>query len=383
MDLWPPFEYNRQGVAAGIPPKTLSDALKQARRVQREGLPPILTLNHLAHHTGAPYAYLREVVERKKNPYRTFLIHKRGGGLRQICVADPILLSVHRWLACHVLNKRNPHSSSYAYAPQSSVVHCAKMHAGAAWLIKVDVHKFFESISEIQVYRVFRACGYEPLISYELSRLCTRVYQLSPTRYYSEVWSRFTLGEYEAIPSYRYPNKIGHLPQGAATSPMLSNLAMFTIDETLAELADRVGLVYTRYSDDLIFSGGSSCSREKARKFVHDVYAILLRHGLFPKRKKTKIVPPGARKIVLGLLVNGPQPRLTREFRNRISVHLHYLQKFGPVEHAQRRGFRSVLSLQRHIDGLLAFARQVDDPRVTEWCAQAKKINWDLAIEPD
>ena len=320
----------------------------------------------------------REIIERQRDPYRTFLIHQKSGGRRQICVADPILHSVQRWLAYHVLRKRVPHSSSHAYAPKSSILRCAGVHAGASWLIKVDVERFFESISEIQVYRVFRSCGYEPLISYELARICTRLYGDTSKRYYRESWSRSNLEEYSTIPAYSYPNKIGHLPQGAATSPMLSNLAVYDLDEELAALAAEAGVVYTRYSDDLMFSAGETFTREQARLLVLRVYKRLLRKGLRPKRKKTMIAPPGARKVVLGLLVDGPRPRLSREFRSRVSVHLHFLQKFGPAEHAQRRGFRSVLSLRRHIEGLLAFAQQVRDPLVPSWLEEHEKVDWDL-----
>ncbi|MGX6608609.1 hypothetical protein ACWKSP_41845 [Micromonosporaceae bacterium Da 78-11] len=76
--------------------------------------------------------------------------------------------------------------------------------------------------------------------------------------------------------------------------------------------------------------------------------------------KKTRLTPPGARRIVLGLLVDGDRVRLPKKTRTRITTHIHAAEKFGLREHQIARGFTSALGLARHIDGLLAFASDID-----------------------
>ena len=104
------------------------------------------------------------------------------------------------------------------------------------------------------------------------------------------------------------------------------------------------------------------------------------RIGLAPNISKTQIVPPGARKVVLGLVVNDSKPRLVKEFRDRLRQHLYYLERadVGPVEHAERRGFASIQGMRNHVTGLLAFARQIDLAFAEECEAKLTRIRWPL-----
>ena len=158
---------------------------------------------------------------------------------------------------------------------------------------------------------------------------------------------------------------------------MLSNLAMLEIDQQIADTAAAVGLRYTRYSDDLTFSThNANFNRAKAAHFIGKITRILVPRGLYPQRKKTLIVPPGARKIVLGLNVDGAQPRLSREFRNVLRQHVYYLEKFGPVEHAKAREFDTVFGLHNHVRGLIDFANMIDKKYASTMLARFNAIDW-------
>jgi hypothetical protein len=221
------------------------------------------------------------------------------------------------------------------------------------------------------VYRIFHDLGYQPLIAFELARLCTRIrHNGNPVKI-----DRQKPGEH-GLP-YLDIN-IGHLPQGAATSPLLANLVAKPLDTDLLAFASQNGLVYTRYADDLTFSSNSDFSRATALELVHEIYNVIKTHGLWPNRAKTKIVPPGARKVVLGLLVDGAAPRLTKKFKARVRTHIHFLQRedVGPSQHARNRGFDSVLGLQRHVYGLVAFGAGVEPGWARRTWTELDNVPW-------
>lgn len=363
MNSWDPQHFHKDGLAQGVPSSVLDAAKEIASNVAAANphIPPIFTLKHFSHLAGVDYPFIREVVTRSiPDPYVVFRIRKNGSdGFRIICAPEYKLLRAQRWIAQNILKYAQPHSASYAFAPNKKIKDAAELHCGCKWLIKMDVRRFFESVSEIAAYRVFRRLGYEPLISFELARVCTRLG--TPTRSRSKGRWRIRYAR-EEIRHYQNA-RIGHLPQGAPTSPMLSNLAMIGFDKAIAKIARDSGLIYTRYADDLCLSkSDKNFSREDASKIIGQISAEMGKHGLSPNSTKTKVVPPGSRKIVLGLLVDGDEPKLSREFRAKLRQHIHYLTHpgFGPAAHARNRKFASVEGMQHHIKGLIAYANDID-----------------------
>lgn len=244
MGKWRPHIYRAAASKAEVDPSIVDAAIKAGKIViaKNPDVPPIFSLGHLAHLSGAPYRYLREIVERQYDPYSIFTIRKRNvkSGFRTICVPPPPLMQLQRWLVEKVLNQGSPHTASTAFAPESSVLDAATPHVGCRWLIKVDIRNFFESISEIAAYRVFHEqFGFQKLVSFELARLCTRNGPSSPFRSRPRWWSN--PGRDKKIFSYR-TSKMGHLPQGAPTSPMLANLSVRAMDEGFQTIAESEGL---------------------------------------------------------------------------------------------------------------------------------------------
>jgi RNA-directed DNA polymerase len=373
--MWSPQLYIEAGKAHGIKESVLDNAVDQIERViiENPDLPAILSLNHLAQRAQVDYDTLRSIAARKHNPYRHFYIRKRSGGHRRISIPGPELMQVQRWLAKYVLNPLPVHHCSFAFKPGSSIVKCAARHTGARWLVKMDIAGFFTSISEIQAYRVFESLGYQPLVALELARLTTYTPLNSP-RYELPQWR--ARASDTSITDYRFKG-LGYLPQGAPTSPMLSNLAMPKIDALIEQVAKAFGLRYTRYSDDLTFSTRSDdFNRGKAANLIGKVTRILVPVGLRPQHRKTVVVPPGARKVVLGLLVDGERPRLSREFRSDLRQHIYYLEKFGPVEHAKTRQFDTVFGMYNHIRGLIDFARMVDREYGDAMFERLQAVEW-------
>jgi RNA-directed DNA polymerase len=266
-------------------------------------------------------------------------------------------MDVQRWILRRILDACTPNGASYAYQQGRSIVDCASRHTGARWLVKLDIHDFFGSIGERPVFDVFAGLGYPKLVGLELSRLCTRAYGPIPQpRRISEFHGKAPYDVYAR----------GYLPQGAPTSGALANLVMTDVDRDLTTFADNHGLVFTRYSDDMVFSSTERFSRELALAIIREATRRLDRSGLRIHRKKTRVVTPGARKVVLGLLVDGSRPRLLPEFKRRVEVHVRGVERFGLSQHADHRHFDSILAMINHVDGCIAFAAGVEGDYAAE-----------------
>ncbi len=220
--------------------------------------------------------------------------------------------------------------------------------------MKLDITNFFEAVSERQVYRVFHTAGFCPLMAFQLTRLCTKISDF-PGKYRKDRWQSQTLSRYNIFAT----SSLGHLPQGAPSSPMLSNLVCLEMDTELAQCAAEFGCIYTRYADDITFSA-VNFDRGRAHNLIQRASVILGKQGFNRNRHKTHVAPPGARKVVTGLLVDGENPRLKREYKEQIHLHLYHARTKGIHEHCAHRKFRSLLGFRAHLDGLITYAEHID-----------------------
>jgi RNA-directed DNA polymerase len=365
VELPPPHLYRAEALSRERDAKTVARALEIRAGLLARGAHPVFTLNHLAQLTGASWTYLRTVVSRTRDPYLSIKRRKRNGKARGISSPEPVLMDAQRWILGNILAACEVHPASYAYRRRRSILDCAALHLDARWLIKMDIHDFFGRIRERAVYPIFLGLGYPRLLSFEMTRLCTRARPFD--------WIRDDREAEHSTP-YRLAGE-GRLPQGAPTSGLLANAVMLATDKRLQKLAHEEGLVYTRYSDDLIFSAGAEFSRERAAKLIPRIGGILEAEGFPPHRAKTRVVPPGARHVVLGLLLADGRVRLLPEFKRRLEVHIRGVGKFGLAGHAEWRNFDSVFGMINHVDGLISFAESVEP----EFAAQSRN-SWEAAL---
>lgn len=361
--------YQDAGQQLAINPDVLENAtqaIAQIWSVNRD-LFPLLTLNHLSVATDIKYGYLRSVVARQAGCYRQFAMRKRVPGrknVRIISIPEKQLMRCQKWIVDNILSHVPAHRDSHAYHPRSNPIFAARRHVNAAWLIKVDIQDFFHAIAEFPVYRVFRSQGYSPLLSFELARICTM-----PTR------QAFPKRPY-VIEAYAAAFQ-GCLPQGAPTSPMLSNLVMRDIDVQLAALAKASNMRFTRYADDIVFSCPDRRSHAAVASTKAKILKILDKSGFRPNSRKTVIRGPGDRKIVLGMLVDGPRLRLPKDFKDALRLQLHYLRHpdFGPVKHAERKKC-AVSTIYNHVLGLIHWARAVEPAYGAAVMNQFNAVEW-------
>lgn len=333
--------------------------MAQAHKLECLGIPYIHSFLHFAHLTKFPESYLRSVVNRHNASYTSYAIPKRSGGSRYLQIPSDELKGLQRWINCEILYRLPVHSSCYSYHKNSSIVQCAEKHCSSKWLIKLDIENFFDTINEVEVYKVFRKIGYKPLIAFGLARICT--YQPISVLQNKKNWVQFNKNSDEMPFQKKHIRHFGRVPQGAPTSPMLSNLVLADLDEKLSSYAQKRGGIYTRYADDLFISfSQNNFDRQQASQVIGSVLGHVKSYGYNLKKSKIKVIPPGSNKVILGLSVNDKQVRLTKQYRQKINSHIYGIVKFGVDKHAIHRGFDSVFGMIDHVFGLINYAKTVE-----------------------
>lgn len=360
-----------------------------SRKLRQNNLPVILTIKHLCELAKVNYQEVYSLVFRKfisddnyKDGYKVFPIKKKNSTeKRWISVPNSTLMKVQKFINKYILysdfSLHQVNTCCTAYIPTRGQVYNAYRHLGCDDLLKIDIKNFFDSISERQVYKVFKEFGYSNYMSFVFSRLCTRildrykihskrllrdkrwytlnkVYKNNPENYIpiSNRGNQFRLG-LELLES---KISLGSLPQGAPTSPMLANLVAKDIDNKLIEIADRNHLIFTRYADDLVFSGGIANPKE----VISEVYRILSNHGFKPNFNKTKFIRKGHRKIITGVCMNDRIIRVPRSYKNTIRQELYYIEKFGIQEHCKRIGYQNVVSYILRLEGKINYVKIIE-----------------------
>jgi RNA-directed DNA polymerase len=260
------------------------------RAVNIHGLPLVRSLSDLAEQTGTPRRQLWLFLVHNESSYERFRLPKKSGGQRIIAHPHPSLKRVQRWILENILNALSTTDSSYGFARGSRLVEHAQQHAHAKAILSVDIKNFFPAIGIARVTTIFKLAGYSSKAASILARLCTHR---------------------------------GTLPQGAPSSPRLANLACYRMDRRLAHLAKRKGLIYTRYADDMSFSGQSVDVLGKIRPFITHIVSDC---GFKLNARKSRLAGASRALKVTGLVVScgrvGVGRNRLRELRARIH-HVH------------------------------------------------------------
>ena len=282
----------------------------------------------------------------------------KSGRHRLIESPKTLLKFAQRQILRNILSAIPPHDAARGFRAGCSVRDFVEPHCGRELLLRFDLEDFFPSISAARVLRIFLTAGYPETVARALTRLTTRATPHS-------VLEERTLGWPE-----RRRLAAPHLPQGAPTSPALANLAAFRLDCRLAGLAAAVGANYTRYADDLLFSGGADFGRQ-ARRVETAIAAILLDEGFRPNFHKTRVMRQGQRQHAAGLVLND-KPNIDRRDFDRLKAILTNCVRHGPA--SQNRGHHP--DFAAHLEGRLAWVRFIHPEKGAKLRAVFERIDW-------
>lgn len=295
--------------------------LRYARVLFDQGLPIIYDQRHLAALLGFEYSYVLAAANRSFHFYRRFYLPKKGGGHR--CIDSPArnLKEMQRWILDQILAKIPVHNQAMAYRSGLGIKDNAREHLGKSRVLRLDISNFFPSITFKMVYRVLAGAGYSRPVTTLLSRLC----------------------------AYG-----GSLPQGAPSSPALSNLVFLPIDRRLAGYAAKKGLSYSRYADDLIFSGDFD-----PKATICFCRRVLAEYGFTLNESKLRVMRPHQRQTVTGLVVN-ERLNVSRKLRRQIIQQAHYIGLYGLQSHLERTCHGREEDYLRTMKGRALFALDIN-----------------------
>ena len=303
----------------------------------------------------------RERLEGALRHYRYCWIQKRSGGKRLLEVLKPRRKELQRRILHAILSHVHPHAAAHAFCAGRSTVTAAAGHIGQRVVLRIDLREFYPSIRRSRVLGVFRTIGYPEPVARLLAGLCT-----------NSAPGEVLAGDSPAVGSAAIATdfEIPHLPQGAPTSPALANLCAFRLDCRLAGLARTMGVQYTRYADDLVFSGDREFERNLAR-FRLFVCAIVRNEGFAIRRRKTRVMRSGCRQEVTGIVVNR-RMNVPRDEFDRLKAILHNCVKQGPQEQ-NRVGPEN---FREHLLGRIAYVQMVHPAKAAKLRRLFDRIDW-------
>lgn len=300
----------RTFISNNIRGKKTREALSQyVQTLILNNTPVIIDFNHLALLFGMQNEILAKIVFRSNSFYYDFEIPKKNGGFRQISAPYPVLLNAQRWIYENILIQQPLHESSKGFIKNVSIVDNAREHLNRKFLLKMDIENFFPSIKINRIISIFLNLGYTKKISYYLASICCCNQKL---------------------------------PQGAVTSPALSNIIAKRLDYRLTGFATKFELKYTRYADDFTFSG-----EILPVKLITYIEEIVADEGFVVNSSKTKLLNNKKQKIVTGISISSGKLTIPKKAKREVRKNVYHVLSKGLFEHQKNINSYDPIYLER------------------------------------
>jgi retron-type reverse transcriptase len=293
----------------------------------------------------------------QKSHYVYCWLAKSRGGHRLIESPKKLLKQAQERILRDILERIPLHSAAHGFCPGRSIVTNAQPHAGQYVVLKWDLENFYANVGFSRVTAIFRSVGYGREAAIWLARLTTTALPGN---------APFPPGD----PSTMYPYLRRHLPQGAPTSPTLANLSAYRLDVRLSGLARSFGAKYTRYADDLTFSGDARFAKS-LRVFIPLVRQICHQERFRVHPQKRKVLRRHQRQRIAGVVVND-KPNIARDHYDRLKATLVNCVRSGPSTQ-NREGHDNFAA---HLQGSIAHVLQLNRRRGEKLGALFQRIDW-------
>ena len=348
--------YLGDGISGG-----LNNCNSQIERLQNNGLPLCNTAEEIATAIGISVGQLRFLAFARKTStishYIRFKIPKKTGGERLISAPMPRLKKVQHWILSNILEKMALHTAAHGFRSQHSIVTNAQPHLQADVIINFDLKDFFPSISYQRVKGLFQSFGYSEAAATIFGLLCTE----------SEIEAVEIDGK-----TYFVALTERHLPQGSPASPAITNLLCRRLDKRLTQMGENLGFIYTRYADDLTFSGTGDSLRHICN-ILRRTESIVTHEGFTINEQKTRILRKNRQQEVTGIVVN-EKLSIAKKDLKRFRATLYQIEKDGPEGKRWGNSTDVIASIQ----GFANFVAMVNPEKGAEFQQQVKRIKQNL-----
>ena len=318
------------------------------------------------------FADLRGLGYKRPQPrlehYHYRMLAKFTGSIRLIETPKPRLKQLQRQILSAVLDRIPSHPAVHGFVKGRSIQSFAAPHVGQRVVLRMDLQDFFPTFPGARVQSFFRTIGYPEPVADLLGGLVTNAV---PQRAWREA-SRQTNTALDPLELWHLRALYArpHLPQGAPTSPALANLCCYRLDCRLAGLARSAGAAYTRYADDLAFSGGERFDRS-ADRFARHVANILGEEGFSVHHRKTRIMRQSVCQHLAGLVTN-QRLNLRRKDYDLLKAILSNCLRYGPAN--QNREAHS--HFREHLAGRISFVASIHPAKGIRLRELFHKIDW-------
>ncbi|MCM1142240.1 MAG: reverse transcriptase family protein [Muribaculum sp.] len=289
--------------------------------------------------------------------YIDFDIPKKSGGKRRISAPVKPLKAIQSVINIFLQSIFVPSSAVTGFVVGKSIKDNAEKHIGQTCIYNTDLENFFPSITKLMIRKALKRELGHKISSAEVINIICRIC---------------------TVPN---ENGVEVLPQGAPTSPILSNIVLKSMDEEMMRLADRMHCRYSRYADDMTFSHRKQIRRMS--KFWEDrILKIIDKYGLKVNDKKTKTYAPGTRMEVTGVTVTN-KTNVSRQYIKQLRTLLHLWDKYG-YSQAQAIYVKDFChgvtkNLANVIDGKINYLEMIkgkDDPTYQKYKRRFKTLEW-------
>lgn len=303
--------------------------------------------------------------ERLRHYGRTW-VRKDDGSARLLESPKRELKEIQRQVLHEILDRIPAHAAAHGFRPGRSVRTAVAPHQGREVVVRIDLESFFSGIGAGRVYGIFALAGYPEPVAHALAGLCTTVTPPAVLAAAPPAPAARWEPRRRLLQRLRQP----HLAQGSPTSPALANLSAHALDRRLTGLAAKLDATYTRYADDLIFSGDRRLARS-ASSVIDLVTAIARDEGFAVHPLKSRVATAASRQVVTGLVVN-QHANVPRPDYDRLRAILHDAATNGP-DHANRDGHPD---FRAHLAGRVAWAGAGSPQRAARLDAAFAAITW-------
>lgn len=337
--------------------KGLQDATGRPEKLARHQLPDLPDALCLATAMGISLSELRFLTFTRTtstvNHYQRFEISKKTGGTRVISAPMPRLKRAQYWILDNLLNKIPLPGAAHGFVPSCSILTNAAPHVGAKVVVNLDLKDFFPTITYARIKGLFISLGYSEQVATLLALLCSE-----PEKDEVRLDGK----------AYFVSNGPRVLPQGAPTSPAISNILCCRMDRRLQGTAAKLGYTYTRYADDLTFSSASGANGH-LQKLLWRTRQITTAEGFDLNESKTRIMHRGRRQEVTGIVIN-EKLSVDRRTLKRFRALLFQIEKDGSEGKSWGKGGPIFEAIQ----GYANFIHMVDPAKGRQYLDRVRHI---------